>query len=76
MVVTLTTGEVLSLDGLERAELSPDGATIAALGGLEGADPEATDNPATIEIVELDTGTRRSLGSVTVGPWSVLVWAP
>jgi hypothetical protein len=76
MVLTLATGDVLSLEGLERPELSPDGASIAALGGLEGADPEATNNPATIEIVELETGTRRSLGSVTVGPWSVLVWAP
>jgi hypothetical protein len=76
MVVTLATGEVLSLDGLERPELSPDGQSVAALGNVDSSNPDATDAPATVEIIDLVSGTQRSLGPVTIGPWSVLVWAP
>jgi hypothetical protein len=75
-VVNVETGKVTLLENLRGPILSPDGRLVAALGGLEDANPDATDNPATIEIVDLAAGTTRTLASVTVGPWSVLVWAP
>jgi hypothetical protein len=75
-VITVATGAVVPLDGLYRMSFSPDGRFIAALEGDDGTNDELAEWSAALVIVDLEAGLRRSLGSVTAGPWSVLVWGP
>jgi hypothetical protein len=76
VLLTIASGEVMSLTGLQGFAFSPDGRSLAALGNVDPPSPDATDYPGTVELLDLEQGTARSLGAVTLGPWSSLMWAP
>jgi hypothetical protein len=75
-VLTVATGDVVPLTDLERFAFSADGSSLAALAGVDHANPDAIEAAGTLEVLDLKAGTTRSLGPVTVGQWTVLTWTP
>lgn len=69
LLVVPETGGVAALADARNVTWSPDGAMIAAIGGVAAGAP-------TLDVMDRDGGGRRSLGPVTPGDWTRIVWAP